>query len=138
MSAVKRLPKVDLTHHWLVSMRGGEKVLEQFCLLFPESTITMLVADKSRLEGAIRSAPVRTSFLQAIGGARYYKKMLPLFPLAAGSLTVGSGSLHRRTVSQSWPFRRTGLTRLTGDRTWKMPFGNQTVPGRLTAYWRIF
>jgi glycosyltransferase involved in cell wall biosynthesis len=92
MSAVKRLPKVDLTHHWLVSMRGGEKVLEQFCLLFPESTITMLVADKSRLEGAIRSAPVRTSFLQAIGGARYYKKMLPLFPLAAGSLTVGCGA----------------------------------------------
>jgi len=31
--------RVALIHYWLVGMRGGEKVLEQLCRLFPEADI---------------------------------------------------------------------------------------------------
>ena len=31
--------KVAIVHYWLVTMRGGEKVLEELCKLFPEADI---------------------------------------------------------------------------------------------------
>jgi len=83
---------IALAHHWLVGMRGGEKVLEQFSLLFPGSPIYTLVADVSRLSAQIAAHPIRSSWLQRIpGSARQYKKMLPLFPAAVSALRVSGG-----------------------------------------------
>ena len=80
---------VALAHHWLVSMRGGEKVLEQIGELFPAAPIYTLVANPSRLSPALRSHPVHTSWLQRLpGAARHYKKLLPLFPAAVNALRV--------------------------------------------------
>ena len=31
--------KVAIVHYWLVGMRGGEKVVENLCRLFPEADI---------------------------------------------------------------------------------------------------
>ena len=31
--------KVALVHYWLLNMRGGEKVLEALCDLFPEAEV---------------------------------------------------------------------------------------------------
>lgn len=74
--------KVALVHYWLVGMRGGEKVLEAFCDLFPDADIFTLVADPERLSPKIRRHRITTSFLQKIGGRRHYQKMLPLMPHA--------------------------------------------------------
>ena len=81
--------RVALAHHWLVSMRGGEKVLEQICQLFPRAPIHTLVANPARVSAELRNHPIRTSPLQRLpGAARHYKKLLPLFPWAVGSLKV--------------------------------------------------
>lgn len=37
--------RVAIVHYWLVSMRGGEKVLEALCQLFPEADIFTHVYD---------------------------------------------------------------------------------------------
>lgn len=78
---------VTLTHHWLVGMRGGEKVLEQFCLLFPEADVHCLVHDIKNLEGPITNHRIRGSFLQKLPFAvRAYKHLLPLHPGAVGAM----------------------------------------------------
>jgi glycosyltransferase involved in cell wall biosynthesis len=80
---------VALAHHWLVAMRGGEKVLEQICRLFPGAPIHTLVARLEKLSGQLQSHPIHTSWLQRIpGGSRHYKKLLPLFPTAVSSLRI--------------------------------------------------
>jgi glycosyltransferase involved in cell wall biosynthesis len=82
-------PRVALAHHWLVGMRGGEKVLEQLCLLFPGAPIYTLVSNRANLSDLLRSHPIHESLLQRLPqGPRRYKSLLPLFPLAIGSLRV--------------------------------------------------
>lgn len=80
--------KVALVHYWLVGMRGGEKVLESFCRLYPDADIFTLVAEPAHLSDTIRRHPITTSFLQKIGGRRHYQKMLPLMPYALESLDL--------------------------------------------------
>lgn len=80
--------KVALVHYWLVGMRGGEKVLETFCDLFPDADIFTLVADPDKLSPKIRRHRLTTSFLQKIGGRRHYQKMLPLMPYALEALDL--------------------------------------------------
>ena len=78
-----------LAHHWLVGMRGGEKVLEQLCLLFPGAPIYTLVSNRPVLSELIRSHPIHESFLQRLPqGSRRYKSLLPLFPLVVSNLRV--------------------------------------------------
>jgi glycosyltransferase involved in cell wall biosynthesis len=74
--------KVALVHYWLVGMRGGEKVLECLCDLYPEADIFTLVLDRTKISEKILRHKITTSFLQRIGGVRRYKKMLPLMPFA--------------------------------------------------------
>jgi len=74
--------KVALVHYWLVGMRGGEKVLEEMCRLFPDADIFTLVIDRKAISPTILRHPIKTSFLQKIGGAKHYQKMLPLMPFA--------------------------------------------------------
>ena len=69
-------------------MRGGEKVFEVFCDLYPEADIFTLVADESKLSDKIRKHKITTSFLQRIGGVKHYKKMLPLMPFALESFDL--------------------------------------------------
>jgi glycosyltransferase involved in cell wall biosynthesis len=74
--------KVAIVHYWLVGMRGGEKVLECLCELYPEADIFTLVVDRSKLSPTLLKHRITTSFLQKIGGRRFYQKMLPLMPQA--------------------------------------------------------
>lgn len=74
---------LHLLHHWLVSMRGGEKVLEQFCQIFPRAPIHTLVhTDREEaISETIRTHPVHTTFLNKLPGATdHYKSWLPLLP----------------------------------------------------------
>ncbi|MDM0043330.1 glycosyltransferase [Variovorax dokdonensis] len=80
--------KVALVHYWLVGMRGGEKVLEALCDLYPDADIFTLVCDVDAISEKIRRHRITTSFLQKIGGVRHYQKMLPLMPYALESFDL--------------------------------------------------
>ncbi len=83
------MSKIALAHHWLVSMRGGERVLEEMCALFPDAPIHTLVAQVDRLTERITSHRIIPSFLQRLPGAtRHYKKLLPLFEYAIPRMRV--------------------------------------------------
>ena len=87
------MQNVSLVHHWLVSARGGEKVLEQFCLLFPEANIHTLVKSGKieSLGTIIPKHQIETTVLGLIPkGEEIYKLMLPFFPLIIGSHKVKS------------------------------------------------
>ena len=45
--------KVALVHDWLNGMRGGEKILEVLCEIFPEAVVHTLLLDRSRLSPEI-------------------------------------------------------------------------------------
>lgn len=85
--------KVALVHYWLVGMRGGEKVLEALCDIFPEADIFTLVVDRDQISPKIAKHRIHTSFLQKIGGKRHYQKMLPLMPFALESFDLTSYDL---------------------------------------------
>ncbi|MFT3973632.1 MAG: glycosyltransferase [Amaricoccus sp.] len=85
--------RVALVHYWLVGMRGGEKVLEALCELFPDADIFTLVLDRSAISETIGRHRIETSFLQRIGGRRHYQKMLPLMPQALESFDLSAYDL---------------------------------------------
>lgn len=79
--------RIDLLHHWLVSIRGGERVLEQFCKIFPEADIHSLVKTKNDdgLGKVILKHYIHTTALGSIPQAeKHYKSLLPLFPFVIG------------------------------------------------------
>ena len=80
--------KVAIVHYWLVGMRGGEKVLECLCELYPEADIFTLVVDRDKLSPRLLKHRITPSFLQKIGGRRFYQKMLPLMPQALESFDL--------------------------------------------------
>lgn len=64
-------------------MRGGEKVLEALCQLFPEADIFTHVYDPGLESETIRRHKIVTTFINSLPRARrYYKHYLPLMPLA--------------------------------------------------------
>jgi glycosyltransferase involved in cell wall biosynthesis len=75
--------KVALVHDWLTGMRGGEKCLEVFCEIFPDADLYTLVYLPDSVSLTIRRMSVRTSWLNRLpAAARYFRYLLPLFPLA--------------------------------------------------------
>jgi glycosyltransferase involved in cell wall biosynthesis len=72
---------VALVHDWLTGMRGGEKVLEVLCELYPAADLFTLVHVPGTVSPAIEARRPRTSALSRLPGiARYYRHCLPLFP----------------------------------------------------------
>ncbi|MBW7956604.1 MAG: glycosyltransferase [Deltaproteobacteria bacterium] len=70
-------------------MRGGEKVLEVFCELFPSADLYTLYHDRGSVSGVIEGRQVRTSFIQGLPFARRaYRRYLPLFPAAIEGLRL--------------------------------------------------
>ncbi len=74
---------VALVHDWLTGMRGGEKVLEAICALFPGAPIYTLFHFPGSVSPNLESHPILTSFLdRAPGIRRRYRHYLPFFPAA--------------------------------------------------------
>jgi glycosyltransferase involved in cell wall biosynthesis len=83
------LTRVALVHDWLTGLRGGERVLQAICELYPNADIFTLVHVPGSCGPIIESHRITTSFLQRLPGAeRRYRHFLPLFPLAIESLDV--------------------------------------------------
>ncbi len=86
--------KVALVHYWLVSMRGGEKVLESLCRMYPDAHIFTHVLHKEALSPFLQERTIHTSFIQKLPLARkHYQKYLPLMPLALEQLDLSDYDL---------------------------------------------
>lgn len=78
--------RVALVHDWLVSMRGGERVLEAFCELFPEATIHTLFHRPGSTSPTIERMKIESSFLNRLPAAReHHRAFWPLFAHAIES-----------------------------------------------------
>jgi glycosyltransferase involved in cell wall biosynthesis len=75
--------RVALVHDWLTGMRGGEKVLDALCELYPGAELFTLIHDRGSVSPRIEARPIHTSFVQRLPLARDgYRWYLPLFPVA--------------------------------------------------------
>ena len=81
--------RVALVHDWLTGLRGGERVLQGLCELYPQADLFTLVHVPGSCGQIIESRRITTSFLQRLpAGRTRYRNYLPLFPLAIESLDL--------------------------------------------------
>ena len=81
--------KVAIVHDWLTGMRGGERVLEQFLRLYPEADLFTLVHVPGSTSALIDSRVKGSSWLNRLPAVgRYYRLLLPLYPLAVRSISL--------------------------------------------------
>lgn len=89
IKSAARPRRVAIIHYWLVTMRGGERVIERLLHLFPDADIFTHVYDPEAVSDIIRGRPVKTTFIQRLPGARkHYQKYLPLMPMALEELDL--------------------------------------------------
>jgi glycosyltransferase involved in cell wall biosynthesis len=75
--------RVALIHDWLTGMRGGEKVLDALCEVFPAADLFTLVQIPGSTSPTIERRRVTRSLVQWLpGAARLYRQYLPVFPFA--------------------------------------------------------
>ncbi len=75
--------RVALVHDWLTGFRGGERVLHELALLYPDADLYTLIHTPARTSRAIEALSIHASPLSRLpGSARHYRKLLPLFPWA--------------------------------------------------------
>jgi len=76
-------------HDWLTGFRGGERVLEAFCELFPEAPLYTLIHRQGKSSELIDKREVITSLLSGLPGVeKHYRKLLPLFPWAVDRMRI--------------------------------------------------
>lgn len=81
--------RVAIIHYWLVGMRGGEKVLESLCRIFPSADIFTHVYLPSAISDVINGHKVQTTFIGKLPHAvKMYKNYLPLMPMALEQLNL--------------------------------------------------
>lgn len=86
--------RVALVHDWLVTHRGGEKVLDALCELFPQADVFTLIHKKGSVSPRVEARRITTSFLQRIPGIfESYRHFLPAFPSAIESMDLSGYEL---------------------------------------------
>jgi glycosyltransferase involved in cell wall biosynthesis len=75
--------KIALVHYWLVGMRGGEKIVERLCEIFPDIDIYTLIYNKDKVSNVINSKNIYTSSIQKKPFAKKHHQIyLPFMPVA--------------------------------------------------------
>lgn len=81
--------KVAIVHYWLVTMRGGEKVLEELCKLFPEADIYTNVYVPEKISDIIKAHKIYTTKINSWPLAKkLYQKYMPFMPNALMELDL--------------------------------------------------
>ena len=85
--------RVAIVHDWLVSMRGGERVVESLCRLWPHARLFTLRFDRGGVSPEIAGREVTPSFVDRLArtlplGRAEFRWLLPLFPLAVRSFRL--------------------------------------------------
>ena len=75
--------RIALIHDWLTGMRGGEKVLDALCDVFPAADLFTMVHVPGTASAKIERRRIARSPVQWLPAAgRLYRQYLPLFPFA--------------------------------------------------------
>jgi len=86
--------KVAIVHYWLVSMRGGEKMLEALLEMFPDADIYTHVYKPKNISSLINSKRVFTSRISRLPFAKkLYQIYMPLMPAALMDFNLQSYDL---------------------------------------------
>ncbi|WFS03320.1 glycosyltransferase [Rhizobium tumorigenes] len=86
--------RIAIVHYWLVGMRGGEKVLETLCRMYPTADIFTHVYDPKLISGTIKLHKIQTTFINRLPFAKtMYKKYLPLMPMALEQIDLSGYDL---------------------------------------------
>lgn len=81
--------KVAIVHYWLVTMRGGEKVLEELCHMFPQADIYTNVYAPEKISQTIKSHKIYTTKINKWPLAqKLYQKYMPFMPKALMELDL--------------------------------------------------
>lgn len=81
--------RVALVHDWLTGMRGGEKVLDAICELFPDAPLYTFVWVPGSVSPRIEARRIVTSIIQELPSpGRFYRHYLPLYPMAVELLDL--------------------------------------------------
>ncbi len=95
--------RVAVSHYWIVTWRGGEKVLKAILELFPEADVYTLFLDESIKKRYIQNYRVYPSILNRISFLRKnHQKVFPLYPIGIKSLKL-KGSYDLLISSESGP-----------------------------------
>ncbi len=91
-----------LVHDYLLVMRGAERTFQQIAACYPQAPIYTLLYDDQRLGHVFGDRVAGASMLQRLPVRQAgFRRLLPLFPLAAERLDVGH---HNVIVSSSSAF----------------------------------
>lgn len=86
--------RVAIIHYWLVGMRGGEKVIEALCRMFPQADIFTHVVDPASLSSVLtKHRIVETRIGRLPMAKKLYQKYLPLMPRALEELDLSGYDL---------------------------------------------
>lgn len=86
--------RVALVHDWLVSRGGGERVLYDLHLMFPDAPIYTLVYDEDGAPEWCSACDVRTTYVQKWPGAKtHHKLLLGFMPKAWESIDLSEFDL---------------------------------------------
>ncbi len=81
--------RVAIVHYWLVGMRGGEKVVESLCRMYPEADIYTHCLNREELSPLLRDMRIKTTFIDKLPfSQKFYQYYLPLMPLALENLRL--------------------------------------------------
>ena len=91
--------RVVLVHDWLTGMRGGEKILDVLCELYPDADIFTLFHRRGSVSPAIERHRIHASVVQRLPfAATHYRRYLPLFPFAIEQFDLDG---HELVISSS-------------------------------------
>jgi glycosyltransferase involved in cell wall biosynthesis len=79
---------VAFVHYWLVTWRGGEKVLAAMLKLFPRADVYTLFYDQTTCGPHLQGHCVYPSRLNLPLVKKHYQKLFPLYPLGIKSLRL--------------------------------------------------
>lgn len=86
--------RVALVHDWLITWRGGEKVLAAIAELYPDAPIYTLFHQRGAMPAAIERHRIVASLADRIPGARHrHRFLLPALPFAIRAMDVGEVDL---------------------------------------------
>jgi glycosyltransferase involved in cell wall biosynthesis len=81
--------RVAIIHYWLVGMRGGERVLEEICKIYPDADIFTHVYDPRAVSSLLASHEIKTSLINRLPFAKKkYKTYVALMPIALEHLDL--------------------------------------------------
>lgn len=81
--------KVAIVHYWLIDRRGGERVVEALCELYPQADVFTNIYDPAPFTRTLAGHRVRTTFVNRLPwAARLRRFYLPLMPPALERLDL--------------------------------------------------